>query len=613
MKRSHIVLLTVVASSVFLAVVLSITAGHTDPTFAAPRPDHDARYPLNLAYQPLYQAIYCTLATTTTDNLEDSDNYTYTNAVALANYNGLALAAGDEDVTVPAEEDWFRRDNANEGSVYEVEAIPDKTSNYNLGIIVYDASLTEITRDTDPADNNRAQVELEAENEGPYYFRVYQLTPDCTGETYRLSISVTPPTPSEEDDYEDNDTRESAYVFPIAVSVAATDANFYPEPDEEDWYAFYVKDGRTYRATTSNLIGVDTYLEVFHRNGSRVENDNDGGGGFASEVEWEASYSDDYYYIRVTNRVDTSEASDTYDLTVSEVTVATSTPKPTKTGPTPIPGADQFEPNWDFDHAATIATDVTYQANFIPSAGGWEDNDFYKIWIKPGLHFTCETSELAPGVDTNIIVYDGNQNAIGGNDDVELGDYSSRLAYFSTYEGWLYVLIGHGGRLPGSELEDSNYKFRCDMDVPGQATATPIPQATTPAGTPPPGPPTATPIPPEALTVRALTTPTPVAATTPVPRFIPVSLLVYYDAQDDNMPGAGEGIAGISAQAYDVVTNQLLAQGFTDEQGHLEFTVSAQGPVRVSVPFFGFSQLVAGEGASIYLRVPPQPLSGGEP
>jgi hypothetical protein len=33
----------------------------------------------------------------------------------------------------------------------------------------------------------------------------------------------------------------------------------------------------------------------------------------------------------------------------------------------------------------------------------------------------------------------------------------------------------------------------------------------------------------------------------------------------------------------------------------------------VAVPFFGFSQLVAGGGASIYLRVPPQPLPGGAP
>ena len=100
---------------------------------------------------------------------------------------------------------------------------------------------------------------------------------------------------------------------------------------------------------------------------------------------------------------------------------------------------------------------------------------------------------------------------------------------------------------------------------------------------------------------------------TPAPRFIPIQLLVYYDENDDRQPGAGEGISGISTQAYQVATNQLLAQGFTDERGNLEFTVSAQGPVRVSVPFFGFSQLVAGEGANVYLRIPPQPLSGETP
>jgi len=326
MKRSHVVLLAMTTSLVFLLMLLSSAEAHTDPTSAAPRPDYALGDPLNPAYQPSVQAIHCTLATTTTDSLEDSDNYTYTTAVPLANYSGLALAAGDEDATVPAEEDWFRRDNAYQGTVYEVEAIPDKTDNYNLGIIVYDASLTEITSDTDPADNNRAQVEFEAETDGPYYFRVYQLTPDCTGETYHLSVSVAPPPPAEEDDYEPNDDRSSAYVFPIAVSVAATDANFYPEPDE-DWYAFYVKDDRTYRAATSNLIGVDTYLEIFHRNGGRVAHDNDSGGGFASKVEWEASYSDDYYYIKVTNRVGTSGADDTYDLTVSEI-AATPTPIP---------------------------------------------------------------------------------------------------------------------------------------------------------------------------------------------------------------------------------------------------------------------------------------------
>ena len=305
----------------------------------------------------------------------------------------------------------------------------------------------------------------------------------------------------------------------------------------------------------------------------------------------------------------------------------TPTPTPTSTpapGPTSIPGADQFEPNYDFDHAATLGTEITYQANFIPIWSGSDDNDFYKIWIKPGLHFTCETLELAPGVDTNMIVFNGPSwdNAIGGNDDVELGDYRSRFSYFSTYEGWLYILVGHGGRLPASELEDSDYKVRCEKQLPGQPTATSTPEpASTPQSTAPPdsptttptpsGSPVANPIPSEDLTVRTLTTPTPVPATTPAPRFIPISLLVYYDANDDHQAGAGEGIAGVSAQAYEAATNQLLAQGFTDEQGSLEFTVAAQGPVRVSVPFFGFSQLVAGEGASIYVRVPPQPLPEG--
>jgi hypothetical protein len=466
-------------------------------------------------------------------------------------------------------------------------------------------------------DSHYIQIETLNPNTTTFQIANYQLNID---EFAATPTSTNTPSPGA-DDYESNNDKGSAYKLPIATSASATDANFYPYPDE-DWYAFYVKSGRIYRASTSNLVGVDTYVEVFHRNGSREAEDNDGGGGFASKVEWTASYSDDYYYIRVTNLVSSSESDDTYDLTVSEVSApATATPKPTDPGPTPIPGIDSFEPNYDFAIASTIATGVTYSANFIPWGGGHEDNDYYKIWIKPGLHFVCETLDLAPGVDTNMIVYDGNENAIGGNDDVELGEYRSRFAYFSTYEGWLYILVGHGGRLPASELKNSSYKIRCEMQVPGEPTATSTPepdrtpQPTTPAAMPTPsGSPIATPVPPEGLTVRALTTPTPVPATTPAPsRFIPISLLVYYDAKDDHQPGAGEGIAGISAQAYEVATNQLLAQGFTDEQGNLEFTVSAQGPVRVSVPFFGFSQLVAGEGASIYLRVPPQPRTGGAP
>jgi len=407
---------------------------------------------------------------------------------------------------------------------------------------------------------------------------------------------------------------------------------------DTDFFASPTTYGLNYQATL-NIGGTgDLLLKLVIYDQNQAYLTSSSSSGTSANVSWTA-YGD-LHYIEVqpsgpatTTLLTANYVLDVYQMaaTPTHTPQPTNTPTPTPTptpvpGATPIPGADQLEPNYDFDHAATIGTDITYQANFIPWGGGGEDNDFYKIWIKPGLHFVCETLDLAPGVDTNMIVFNGPSwdNAIGGNDDVELGDYRSRFSYFSTYEGWLYILVGHGGRLPASELENSNYKVRCEKQVPGQPTATSIPESTrTPQPTAPPGSatvtpttsgsPIATPTPSEGLTVRTLTTPTPVPATTPAPRFVPVSLLVYYDANDDHQPGAGEGIAGVSAQAYEAVTNQLLAQGFTDEQGSLEFTVAAQGPVRVSVPFFGFSQLVAGEGASIYVRVPPQPLPGGAP
>jgi len=633
MKRSHVVLLVTATSLGLWLVLLSTIAGRSDPTLAAPRLDYAFGGLLKDADVFSYQSsITCTLATTTTDSL-GTYNGDPDHAAPVANYSDLALATGTKGEKIPPAEDWFRLDNAQPGSTYGVEAVPDKTDNYNLGIIVYDASLTPIITDTSTSDF-RAEITLKADGYGPYFFKVFQITPQCEGETYDLDFSVTPPTltptntpPSvtEEDNYEQNDSLAEAYPLPVEMSVTLSElagvANFYPA-DDPDWFKFWAKSGKWYRATTSGLSGVDTFVEIRDKYDVGVAEDDDGGGGYASQAKWQASYSD-YYYIHITNNVDTPGS---YNLTVEEVdapsTEPTSTPGPTPTNPE----ADRCDKigagNHDFDNACVISVNVSEEFNFSPPPYGGPDNDFFKIWVKPGFIFECATSNLDPGVDPNMIMFGGPSwdDAIGGNDDVEPGDYNSALSYYAAYEGWLYVLVGTGDRTP-TDVYNSDYTLRCDTHTPGQ-TSTPAP-TNTPALTPTPGSqtatptptgsPAATPTPAEGLTVRPLTTPTPVVATTPAPRFIPIRLLIYYDANDDYQPGAGEGIAGISAQAYEVATNQLLAQGFTDEQGNLEFTVAAQGPVRVSVPFFGFSQLAAGEGASIYLRIPSQPLPGGAP
>ncbi len=476
----------VLGVAVFLLMLTLQTNRPADSMAAQPVRPHPFRF------QPAVLAgpITCTLAVTTTDALPGINSFS--TAAILADYNGLALVQGNRGDAVNPEEDYFRLDNAVVGWTYEVYAIPDGVGNYSLGIIVYDASYTPYTpilTDSNPLDGPSAVVRLVVTSPGPYYFKVFQVTPVCTGGTYRLDANDLSPTPT---------------------------------------------------PTT-----------------------------------------------------------------------------PTAPPPTGIPGADRFEPNHDFDHAATIATGVTYDnLNFVPWGGATEDNDFYKIWVKPGLLYTCETLNLAPGLDTNIIIYDHNRNGLGGNDDVTPGDYRSRISYLSTYEGWLYVLVGHGGRFPYSEVQNSTYSLRCSVEVPGlptpAPTATPRPPTATPAPkdwTPTPDPfssppPTATPLAGAELSVRLISTPAPPSPeATPAPRFVPLDILVYYDANNDRSPGAGEGVAGLRILAYDTLTGEQVAEGVTDDVGRLRFTTAVRGAVRIVVPYLGISRVVEGEGASVYIRI----------
>ncbi|MGD1995092.1 MAG: hypothetical protein PVI59_18015, partial [Anaerolineae bacterium] len=342
-----------------------------------------------------------------------------------------------------------------------------------------------------------------------------------------------------------------------------------------------------------------------NRDNGVVVSDDDGAGGYASQADWGAGY-DGYYYIRVINKVSTTG---TYDLTVEEI----SAPGPVPTA-TPGPGidnqADSCENNFDFDRACVIAANEYQTFNFVPPYDNMADNDFFKLWVKPGLIYDCATSELSPGVDPNMIVYDHNRNPIGGNDDKAPGDLNSSFAYYSTYEGWLYLLVGTGDRTP-SDLYDSEYTLRCARSVPGEPTATPAPTQKPPGSTVTPtsvSSPLVTPtVPPSTgqLDVRTMATPTPPPADEPSLHFIPVDLIIYYDANSDRSPGAGEGVAGVFVLAYDTATGEEIAQGFTDELGHLEFTAAAQGVVRLSIPYLGVSHLVGEGSGTVYVRVAP--------
>ncbi len=654
MKRTYIVIATI-AAGLGLLLGLSALPRYSTAVIAASASSADPFEVLEKGiYAPLYQGneVFCTVTYTTTDSLNnvnacpvgESVQYCAENkATTLSSYDNLALieeteVPPGEQREVAVHEDWFRLDNAQVGARYEVEAVPDRTRNYNLGVIVYRDDYTELVSDGDALDN-QGQVSFTADNIGPYFVRVFQITQDCSGRTYHLNASkdqptatptLTPAPSAEADDYEPNNSFEEADreepTLPIQVPILLQ-LTFHTV-DDVDYFRFYTKEGRWYQATTSDLNLVDTLVEIYNRSRTRVARDDDGAGGLASQATWKADY-DGYYYIVVHNNVDSVGS---YNLTLDEVSApATVTPGPSPTpGATPRGTADDCEPNHSFGSACVIPVNETLEFNFVPAFEEGPDNDFYKVWVKEGLHFRCETSNLAPGVDPNMIMFSGPSwdHAIGGNDDLAPCNYNAGLSYYATYTGWLYILVGTGERTP-SDVMNSSYSLRCaksttpiEVTRPAETPATPDSSGKLPAPTPTMTPtsvesPIATPtVEAEGLSVRAMTTPTPVP--TPASRFVPIDLLVYYDANGDGQPGAGEGIRGISAYAYEVATDELLGQGFTDAQGRLALTVASQGPIRVSIPFLSFSRLIPApaedqQEVSIHVRVPPRSVSGGGP
>jgi hypothetical protein len=173
------------------------------------------------------------------------------------------------------------------------------------------------------------------------------------------------------------------------------------------------------------------------------------------------------------------------------------------------------------------------------------------------------------------------------------------------------------------------YSFRC-VEAEPTATPTVTPRPVTGVG---PGPAQPTPTPfvfptfppsPTPFTFETATpTPRPIVQINPLPTATPVggpqlpftiNVTVYYDSNLNYTPEISEGIADIAVALYEQATGQLLAFGYTNEAGMIQFSgVTAVGPIRVSVPYLKYSQLTTNSQTNILLRVAPQPLPIGIP
>jgi hypothetical protein len=317
------------------------------------------------------------------------------------------------------------------------------------------------------------------------------------------------------------------------------------------------------------------------------------------------------YWLRLWNKDPTPRgAGQAYNLTVVEINTLTPTTLPIP--PTPFPaGADRFEYNGDFERASLIAPGVKVdQLNFVPfqpTSPDVVDNDFYRMPVKQGIPYTCETLDLSGGTDTNMIVYNENREGLGGNDDISpeeraRGSFRSRFSWIAAYTGDAYILVGEVNPPRASEGQSRSYSMLCNIGLPATPTPTVNPNPPTPTVpfVPPTPLPTATPFPtprpPQPLVVLpvSISAARPTAQPTATPRVMVIEVQTFNDYNRNGQldPGTNEGIAGTPVQIYDAGTGTPLGQAFTDGDGRVRFSIINEGPVQVRVPTFGYSTII---------------------
>jgi hypothetical protein len=402
-------------------------------------------------------------------------------------------------------------------------------------------------------------------------------------------------------------------------------------PGDQDFYAFAVKSGTFYKVLTEQLSpGLDTVLVIYNQSGQKIaENDDSGTAGqFQSQVVVQANTTGVYYAL-VVNKSPADAANKTYCFGIDAMEQPTATPTPTLL-PTRA-GSDVCEPNGQLHLACLFGENQSQAFNFVPPFNEGPDQDYYRIWVKPGTTITCETIELSSVTDTNMIFLGPNGEDFNpqlGNDDKAPGDKGSRLTFTSNYTGFLNVLVGPVNPVPLAQAAQFTYTLACTSTVQPTATPTRPFVPTVPGGGGIPVAPTITPLAtPTPIDLSTLLTPSPVVipevTIQPLPtatlpsgagELATVNVIVYYDSNFNFTPEDNEGIIDIAVALFDNTTGRLLAFGYTNQAGAVRFeAVPSSGAVRVTVPLLNYTQIVGPGESNIAVRVAPLPLPIGIP
>jgi len=324
---------------------------------------------------------------------------------------------------VPGDHDW--------AEFFATSSVAHTIQTFNLGsasdtyLELFDTDTTTLIASNDDGGGGLAsRITWTPPSSGIYYVKVRHYSSSASGSDTNYDLQVISSTSGSADTYEPDDTPVQAN--PISTDGSAQTHNFHYAGDN-DWVEFSATAGTSYLIETLNLgASSDTYMYLYETDATTlIDQDDDGGPGLASRIEWTAP-SNSNYYVKVRHfNSDTHGPDTSYDLQITD---------------TGCVGGDSYEPDNAASLANPIATDGSTQTHDFFCAG---DSDWVSFSAVAGINYVLETLNLGSNSDTYVYLYGTDAATIIDQDDDGGPGLASRIEWTAPASGTYYVRVRH--------------------------------------------------------------------------------------------------------------------------------------------------------------------------
>lgn len=320
--------------------------------------------------------------------------------------------------------DWYRL-RVTEGQSYRMQlrAAGDAESGLDPLLKLYDAAGVELAMDDDGGGGLNSYLEYTAPTTGDVFLEARGFMDDAIGE-YLITVGL--------GDIPGDASTDAS----ISADGDYRQGNLTPAGDK-DWYRLELTEGQSLRiGLEGSEVGLgDPLLTLYDAQGTQLVQDDDGGDGLNSRIEFTAPTAGTYF---VEARGFLEDAEGQYAVTVT----------PGEVGNT-IDTADMLVPNSE-------------GASSFISAGG--DADWYMVDLVEGraYRFNLTSEDTSADLDPLLTLYTSEGVEVASDDDGGSG-LNSYLTYTSATGGTFFVSASSfGGAGSGAYLLRAS-----DTDVPG--------------------------------------------------------------------------------------------------------------------------------------------------